>query len=308
MPRILKKKTERDLERLIALAGQSLTADQRQKIKQHTIDETAGICYRVNLDGNLGVIYAGVKKVSKGYQFQFANYPFYRIVYTLGGSAIIDDYKQQYKCDTGSVYGFVPKESGQIINNSDAPWIHMYIHFTGREALNMYKKTILNSSRVTMLSDPVAIQQIFENIVSESIKHNENSQAICDAYLQILLLKLSSDYIQNPQHLSESKTTYLHCLNYINEHFSTLTNIGEVAEKCSINRAHLCRLFRMHNNISPMAYILKLRLNKAALILIQTDYPIKHISNMLSFKDPYYFSKAFKKIYGISPAIYRKQH
>ena len=52
----------------------------------------------------------------------------------------------------------------------------------------------------------------------------------------------------------------------------------------------------------------KLKMNKAALLLMQTDYSIKKISLMLNFDNQYYFSRAFKHIYGVSPQNYREKH
>jgi AraC-like DNA-binding protein len=300
-----KKKLKNSNKIITSVANESLTAIEKQDIVRHTLDEKVGVCYGTNLNGNLCTVYAGWKKVSKGYRFHFTNYPFYRLVYTIGGAVTVNNYKKTYNAESGTIVSFSPGEDGELVNNSETPWTHIYIHFTGLRAAKMYKDAKLNSENVAILNEPLEIQQIFENIVHASIRQSEHSQTICDNYLRILLMRLSELDLGHKLHPDASKITYLQCRNYINENFSSLTGIGQVAAKFYINKVYLCRLFKQYAAISPMAYILQLKINKAAILLMETDCPIKEISFMMSFSDPYYFSKVFRKIYGVPPATYR---
>ena len=47
-------------------------------------------------------------------------------------------------------------------------------------------------------------------------------------------------------------------------------------------------------------------MNRAAVMLLETNSSVSQIAIELSFNDPFYFSKVFKKLYGISPKEYRK--
>ena len=57
-----------------------------------------------------------------------------------------------------------------------------------------------------------------------------------------------------------------------------------------------------------MGYINDVRLSRAAEMLKNTDNKITYIAFLCGFEDSNYFSTAFKKKYGISPKIYRKQN
>ncbi len=283
-----------------------LTKAERDIVEQLTIEERIGVCNGNNPNENLGIVYTGRKKVAQGYHFHFKNYPFYRLIYTLSGVLKVYHKKGTYLAESGTIVSFKPGESCEIQSISAEPWVHAYVHFTGKSAAKFYKESKLKSDNVAILNNPFEVQQIFENIVNESIRQNKHSQEICNQYLQILLRKLSDQQLQSHPHFNTSKTTYLECRNYINENFNELLGISQVADKFHINNEYLCRLFKKYATISPMAYILQLKMNRAAILLVQTDLSIKRISFMLNFSDPYYFSRAFKKNYGISPSLYRE--
>jgi len=57
-----------------------------------------------------------------------------------------------------------------------------------------------------------------------------------------------------------------------------------------------------------MAYVAKRKMERAIWLLINTDFAIKKISLILRFDNQYYFSKVFKKAFGVPPTLYRKHH
>jgi AraC-like DNA-binding protein len=131
---------------------------------------------------------------------------------------------------------------------------------------------------------------------------------IISNYLEILLLKLADKTLYCKEHLSVSHSTYLQCRDYINRNFSKIITIQTVADQCNVDKGYVCRLFRKYTHTTPMSYVIKLKMDKAVMLLTQTDISIKKIGYMLNFENQYYFSRIFKKIYGVSPKFYRQQH
>ncbi len=70
----------------------------------------------------------------------------------------------------------------------------------------------------------------------------------------------------------------------------------------------MSRLFKQYQNITPWEHIMRLKLNKAATLLLTSDLPVKTIARSIGFEDQYHFSRNFKKFYGYSPQKYRKIH
>ena len=55
-----------------------------------------------------------------------------------------------------------------------------------------------------------------------------------------------------------------------------------------------------------MAYFIHLKIRKACELLDQTELTVQEIAVAIGYDDPYYFSRIFKKIQGVSPSAYRQ--
>ncbi len=58
--------------------------------------------------------------------------------------------------------------------------------------------------------------------------------------------------------------------------------------------------------MTPMQYIISVRMTHAQQLLSTTDYTITEISAVVGYDNPLYFSRLFKKQIGLSPTDYRK--
>ena len=59
--------------------------------------------------------------------------------------------------------------------------------------------------------------------------------------------------------------------------------------------------------MTPMQYILSLRISNAQVLLEQANYTVTEIAAIVGYDNPLYFSRIFKKQLGVSPQQYRQQ-
>ena len=67
------------------------------------------------------------------------------------------------------------------------------------------------------------------------------------------------------------------------------------------------RVFRSATGTSPLAWMLGQRINRACMLLRQTDKPVTEIAFDVGFNDSNYFTRQFRKATGFSPREYRKR-
>jgi AraC-like DNA-binding protein len=82
----------------------------------------------------------------------------------------------------------------------------------------------------------------------------------------------------------------------------TLTRL---ATAVNVAPGYLVRLFGRTAGISPMAYLNRLRAERAAGLLIETDLPVATIGAMVGWHDPSHASRRFHACFGLSPSRYR---
>ena len=67
-------------------------------------------------------------------------------------------------------------------------------------------------------------------------------------------------------------------------------------------------MFKNKTGISTVQYLVKERLNSAATMLKEKDFPVKKLAFLVGFKDELHFMKAFKKEYGITVKEFRQKY
>lgn len=93
----------------------------------------------------------------------------------------------------------------------------------------------------------------------------------------------------------------LYILNYPEDNLKQKS----IANKLYINSSYLSTVFMAHTGIRFVDYLTKVKLKRAAFLLKSTDMRIIDIAERLNYKDIGYFSKLFKKQYGMTPSEYR---
>ncbi len=83
---------------------------------------------------------------------------------------------------------------------------------------------------------------------------------------------------------------------------SEMPSLPEIFSDFGRSYPHLCRIFHSTYGISPVEYINAIRIERAKLLLRDTNMPIVEIAKRVGFDNPAYFSRMFRKISGKSPS------
>jgi AraC-like DNA-binding protein len=81
--------------------------------------------------------------------------------------------------------------------------------------------------------------------------------------------------------------------------------VEELADLAALDPDYLGRLFRRHLGVSPMAYLARVRVERAAHLLTHTDEPVARIGTLVGWSDPTYFARRFRQLTGLTPTRYR---
>lgn len=84
--------------------------------------------------------------------------------------------------------------------------------------------------------------------------------------------------------------------------------IETLIELCGVSGTYFHKIFLENYSVSPQKYIQSKRLSQAKSIIDNGDFDsISEIAALVGYNDPLYFSRAFKKKYGVSPLHYANQ-
>ena len=144
-----------------------------------------------------------------------------------------------------------------------------------------------------------------QNLRSDQAK----SLAILGQLYQFLALIETHHARQNasPEIIAAQNWAFAQAQNHMRTHLSEELDLKSLADTACLSPAHFSRVFKKATGLSPIAYLTKLRLDRAAKLLTDTHKSITEIGMDCGFQDPAYFARVFKKAYQKSPRNYRQK-
>lgn len=84
--------------------------------------------------------------------------------------------------------------------------------------------------------------------------------------------------------------------------------MSKYAEICGISQCYFNAMFRAWSGMGPVEYRNRLRITHAQAILRSGSVGVSETAVLVGFEDPFYFSRVFKSITGVSPQEYKRDH
>jgi AraC family transcriptional regulator of adaptative response / methylphosphotriester-DNA alkyltransferase methyltransferase len=97
-------------------------------------------------------------------------------------------------------------------------------------------------------------------------------------------------------------------VQFIETRYIESLTLGKLAKIFHGSPYHLQRTFKRVQGMSPAAYILQTRINKARLLLEQTELPVTDIAFVVGIPNTSHFSTQFHTETGSTPTNYRKSN
>ena len=86
-------------------------------------------------------------------------------------------------------------------------------------------------------------------------------------------------------------------------------DLGKTLAGLGYHPDYFRRSFKRATSLSPLAYLNRMRIGRAKdLLRLEPSLSVGDIACRCGFRDPLYFSTAFKRAVGVSPLTYRKRH
>jgi AraC-like DNA-binding protein/FixJ family two-component response regulator len=154
-------------------------------------------------------------------------------------------------------------------------------------------ETVAPDALVTRFSD-------FEGLLAALQEQLSNTQAEASDRVKVAETGLQEEEIR-----SENRA-FNELLAYMRVHFAEPLQIRNLADRYHISLSYCCLLFRKTLSKTFSEYLADLRMANAAELLKEGTFSLAEISERIGFNDYYYFIRAFRKYYGITPSRYRK--
>ncbi|MCG2614791.1 AraC family transcriptional regulator [Terrimonas sp. NA20] len=116
-------------------------------------------------------------------------------------------------------------------------------------------------------------------------------------------------FIYNTRHYEPAPSDKIDCVDsailFMQEHINDNISLNELSSQYNYSVSRFSNLFKQKTGYAPIDYFVQMKMQKACQQLDFTTRSVKDIAFSMGFDDPYYFSKRFRTIIGMSPKKYR---
>lgn len=148
------------------------------------------------------------------------------------------------------------------------------------------------------------------NILRESEAALPGYETICQAYMEILVVRLmrSTGFSVTAAEATPASSSQCAAVRrYIDAHYKESLDLDTLAQEAHVNKYYMAHAFKREFGISPINYLIRRRIEESRYLLRETDLSLSQISRMLGFSSASYFSQTFRRTEGITPMEYRKK-
>ncbi len=210
--------------------------------------------------------------------------------------------------EAGNMVLYHPQEPQKYIYyGKDQPEIY-WIHFTGAHIDDLFKEYGIDSNKNIIFSGiHPDYTHLFQMIIWELQLQKDFYKESSELYFKQLLIMLGRFSRKNILSVEKASSVEIEkATAYFHEHYNENINIEAYVESMCISNSSFFRKFKLYTGMTPLQYILDIRLSNAKRLLETTDYSINEIALIIGYDNALYFSRLFHKHVGVSPKEYRK--
>ena len=251
--------------------------------------------------GSLQVVCGGWERCQPHYRIDRERFPYFSLELVAAGKGTLVLGGRRFRLVPGTVFHYGPGIRHRIVSDAAAPLEKYFVDFIGDAAQGILSQVPFSDLEPLYLAGADPFVRLFEELQQRGSSRSVRAERLCSVLTELLLLQIAEAALPLSHEGSAAWASYDRCRRFIDEHFLTLRTLDEVSEGCNLDKPYVCRLFKRFGRETPYAMLMRLKMDHAARMLLESDLMIKEAALAVGFSDPYHFSRVFKRVRGLPP-------
>jgi len=255
---------------------------------------------------SLSVYNVGRQRCTPGYKWGPGIRDHFLMHYISSGSGTYTTAGRTWRLHTGDMFLAMPDT--QILYQADTedPWTYEWVGFAGTDAATLIGRTDFSASHLVLRQLSYG-DEVRRHI---SLIYDAFGNTFCDTVnmtgeLYLLLGLLIENASRAVPQSAAKEDNVSRAIDYISSRYSYSLTISDIASYVGVSRSTLFREFREELHISPKEYLDRYRIQRASLLLKDTDLTVASVAASVGYDNGLYFSKAFRRMTGKTPSEFR---
>jgi len=153
------------------------------------------------------------------------------------------------------------------------------------------------------------LAELINKLIRISTATDRTKDFLANLTLKELLVRIMQmqnlHEVNDNLHMLAANSRFAYILEYINHHLTERLNIASLSQMAFMSKPSFFRAFRHELGISPVDYIIRERIHFAKQLMSNPYNSVSEACFKAGFNNLNYFSRAFKKVEGITPSVYK---
>lgn len=238
-------------------------------------------------------------------------HPFTELFYVVDGKGEFSIQGQRFPVKPNDFVIINPQVEHTELSSPDEPLEYIVLGINGLSFSNLTPVSEGGHpfSFFNLRDEQKDILRYLNAMVQEATSQQMSYELVCHNLLEILLIKILRHQHFDLEVGKQSKATkdISFIKHYLETYYHESIQLEDLASMTHLSRFYISHSFKKEIGMSPMEYLIDIRIKESKILLRTTNYSISQVADIVGFTTPTYFSKQFRKSTGISPTDYREQ-
>lgn len=270
--------------------------------KVKTYDE----CYFLNYDtcADLQLYEIGKQACPPSYSYGPIVRNHYIFHYLFEGKGVLKLNGKQYRISAHQGFLITPDILAYYEADLSEPWSYAWVHLDGTKAAEYFAECGLTEEQPVFT--PTVYTEEIDLIMTQLLENNTRELYCIGKIFELFDCILAQSVTKTPTAVDTRLAYIKKIIDYISIKYSEPILMNDIAHACGLERSYMTRLFKNATGQTPYEYLSLYRIKKACHLLEHSRASIQNVAYAIGYSDPFTFSKAFKRVTGVSPSEYRQ--
>jgi AraC-like DNA-binding protein/mannose-6-phosphate isomerase-like protein (cupin superfamily) len=229
----------------------------------------------------------------------------YTIHFVLDGSGTLYLGGKEFSIKEGQMFFLTPADEFMYYPNKDEPWKYLWFNFSGKQAELLGENLGFSAENpIKNIKNFKKLAESVFDILEEMDKGRLNEYKAKGLFYNIIGSQTVSD---TDESVTLSQSCFDEAVRFLERNFARSDlSIDTLCSLLYVSHSSLCKTFKTTVGMTPVKYLIQLRMHNAAELLVDESFSVRKIAELSGYSDEIHFMKTFKKYFGTTPSEYRQ--